>query len=81
MNQVYADRRAECPELNLILFIKIDGVCRNYFLDGRINRAEILFPGVACFLVAAVLGLFVHASNMDDHNVKLGRKTKGWLSK
>lgn len=23
----------------------------NFFLDGRINRAEILFPGVFCFLV------------------------------
>ncbi|BDA42670.1 Ureide permease 2 [Coccomyxa sp. Obi] len=58
----------------------VGGTILNYFLDGRINRAEILFPGVACFLIAAVTGLFVHASNMDDHNVKLGRKTKGWLS-
>lgn len=53
----------------------------NYFLDGRINRAEILFPGVACFLIAAITGLFVHASNMDDINIKLGKKTTGWLSK
>ncbi|EIE24652.1 putative ureide permease 2 [Coccomyxa subellipsoidea C-169] len=60
----------------------VGGTILNYFLDGRINRAEILFPGVACFLIAAITGLFVHASNMDDHNTKMGRKSsKGWLSK
>ena len=47
--------------------------------DDRINRAEILFPGVACFLIAAILGLFVHASNTDDVNAKLGIKRGHWL--
>ena len=32
----------------------------------RINKAAVLFPGVACFLFAAITGLFLHASNMDD---------------
>ncbi|KAK9909739.1 hypothetical protein WJX75_006774 [Coccomyxa subellipsoidea] len=57
----------------------VGGTILNYFLDGRINRAEILFPGVVCFLIAAITGLLVHASNVDDHNTKLGRKSKGWL--
>jgi hypothetical protein len=47
--------------------------------DDRINRAEILFPGVGCFLIAAILGLFVHASNTDDINAKLGIKRGHWL--
>ena len=47
--------------------------------DDRINRAEVLFPGVACFLIAAILGLFVHASNTDDVNAKLGIKRGHWL--
>ena len=42
--------------------------------DDRINRAENLFPGVGCFLIAAILGLFVQASNTDDINAKLGIK-------
>jgi hypothetical protein len=61
--------------------LRTSHACRNYFLDGRINRAEILFPGVVCFLIAAITGLLVHASNVDDHNTKLGRKSKGWLRK
>ena len=32
----------------------------------RINKPGVLFPGVACFLLAAIAGLFLHASNMDD---------------
>ena len=48
--------------------------------DDRINRAEVLFPGVGCFLIAAILGLFVHASNTDDINAKLGIKRGHWLS-
>ena len=48
--------------------------------DDRINRAEILFPGVGCFLIAAILGLFVHASNTDDINAKLGIKRGHWLN-
>lgn len=47
------------------------GTTMNYFLDDRINRAEILFPGVGCFLIAVCLGAAVHASNADDNNAKL----------
>ncbi|KAL6187784.1 hypothetical protein ACLB2K_039179 [Fragaria x ananassa] len=47
------------------------GTTLNYFLDDRINRAEILFPGVACFLIAVCLGSAVHSSNAADNKVKL----------
>ncbi|CAM6095449.1 unnamed protein product [Calypogeia fissa] len=47
------------------------GATMNYFLDGRINRAEILFPGVGCFLVAACLGSVLHGSNTADTKAKL----------
>lgn len=43
----------------------------NYFLDDKINKAEILFPGVGCFLIAVFLGSFVHASNAADNKAKL----------
>lgn len=43
----------------------------NYFLDGRINKAEILFPGVGCFLIAVCLGSAVHSSNAADNKAKL----------
>lgn len=43
----------------------------NYFLDDRINKAEILFPGVGCFLVAVFLGSVVHSSNAADNAKKL----------
>ncbi|KAK9794901.1 hypothetical protein WJX73_001796 [Symbiochloris irregularis] len=59
----------------------VGGTTLNYFLDDRINKATILFPGVGCFLIAAILGLFLHASNMDDVRAKLGTKTGSWLSK
>ena len=49
----------------------------NYFLDDRINRAEILFPGVGCFLVAAFLGSFLHSSNVADIDKKLGIQRGG----
>lgn len=49
----------------------ITGTTTNYFLDGRINRAEILFPGVGCFLVAVFLGAAVHSSNARDNQEKL----------
>jgi hypothetical protein len=55
--------------------LAFSGTTLNYFLDNRINRAEILFPGVACFLVAVVLGSAVHASNAADNEEKL-RGTK-----
>ncbi|KAM4110338.1 hypothetical protein ACB094_03G187900 [Castanea mollissima] len=47
------------------------GTTMNYFLDDRINRADILFPGVGCFLIAVCLGSFVHASNAADNKEKL----------
>ncbi|GJN34950.1 hypothetical protein PR202_gb23667 [Eleusine coracana subsp. coracana] len=54
-----------CASLTVVL-----GTTINYFLDG-INRAEILFPGVACFLVAIFLGAAVHSSNAKDDEEKL----------
>ncbi|CAN8272654.1 unnamed protein product [Cochlearia groenlandica] len=47
------------------------GTTLNYFLDDRINRAEILFPGVACFLIAVCFGSVVHKSNAADNKSKL----------
>ncbi|KAL9994441.1 putative ureide permease [Helianthus debilis subsp. tardiflorus] len=47
------------------------GTTFNYFLDDKINKAEILFPGVACFLIAVCFGSFVHASNAKDNQAKL----------
>jgi len=37
-------------------FMYFSGTTLNYFLDNRINKAEILFASVACFLVAVILG-------------------------
>nr|AGT16191.1 permease [Saccharum hybrid cultivar R570] len=53
----------------------VAGTTINYFLDGRINRAEILFPGVVCFLVAVFLGAAVHSSNAKDDEQKLSMKS------
>ncbi|KAK3035932.1 hypothetical protein RJ639_031355 [Escallonia herrerae] len=47
------------------------GTTMNYFLDGKINKAEILFPGVGCFLTAVFLGSAIHASNTADNKAKL----------
>ncbi|MCD7459537.1 Uroporphyrinogen-III synthase [Datura stramonium] len=47
------------------------GTTLNYFLDDKINKAEILFPGVGCFLIAVCLGSAVHASNAADNKSKL----------
>ncbi|ONI30986.1 hypothetical protein PRUPE_1G286600 [Prunus persica] len=47
------------------------GTTFNYFLDDKINRADILFPGVGCFLIAVCLGAAVHSSNAADNKVKL----------
>lgn len=47
------------------------GTTLNYFLDDRINKAEILFPGVGCFLTAVCLGSAVHYSNGIDNEAKL----------
>ncbi|OQU76228.1 ureide permease 1 [Sorghum bicolor] len=53
----------------------VSGTTINYFLDGRINRAEILFPGVVCFLMAVFLGAAVHSSNAKDDEQKLSMKS------
>uniref|UniRef100_A0A0D9YQQ9 Uncharacterized protein n=1 Tax=Oryza glumipatula TaxID=40148 RepID=A0A0D9YQQ9_9ORYZ len=53
-----------CSSLAVIV-----GTTMNYFLDGQINRAEILFPGVACFLIA--IGFAFHSSNAKDEEMKL----------
>ncbi|XP_073356141.1 ureide permease 1 isoform X1 [Aegilops tauschii subsp. strangulata] len=55
--------------------VVVIGTTLNYFLDNRINRAEILFTGVACFLVAVILGSAVHASNAADNEKKLSEST------
>ncbi|CAA7036293.1 unnamed protein product [Microthlaspi erraticum] len=49
------------------------GTTVNYFLDNRLNRAELLFSGVGCFLVAVCLGSAVHSSNSADIEAKLGK--------
>jgi hypothetical protein len=49
----------------------VTGTTLNYLLDDKINKAEILFPGVACFLVAVCLGSAVHSSNTSDNRAKL----------
>ncbi|CAA0825547.1 Ureide permease 2 [Striga hermonthica] len=51
------------------------GTTMNYFLDDKINRAVILFPGVACFLIAVCLGSAVHSSNDADNKAKLDGKS------
>ncbi|KAG7013102.1 Ureide permease 1, partial [Cucurbita argyrosperma subsp. argyrosperma] len=57
------------PFWGLNIFLK--GSTVNYFLDDKINRAEVLFPGVACFLIAVCLGSAVHSSNAADNKAKL----------
>ncbi|XP_062162482.1 ureide permease 1 isoform X2 [Alnus glutinosa] len=47
------------------------GTTMNYFLDDKINKAEILFPGVGCFLIAVCLASAVHTSNAADNKAKL----------
>ncbi|KAM3359157.1 ureide permease 1 isoform X2 [Capsicum galapagoense] len=47
------------------------GTTLNYYLDDKINKAEILFSGVACFLIAVCLGSAVHSSNNADNKTKL----------
>lgn len=49
------------------------GTTLNYFLDDKINKAQILFPGVGCFLIAVCLGSAVHASNSNDNKIKLNK--------
>ncbi|XP_022149121.1 ureide permease 2-like isoform X2 [Momordica charantia] len=59
---------AEVLTSSLIVVI---GSTLNYFLDDKINKAEILFPGVACFVIAVCLGSAVHSSNVADDKAKL----------
>ncbi|MQM02361.1 hypothetical protein Taro_035127 [Colocasia esculenta] len=54
------------------------GTTMNYFLDDRINRAEILFPGVGCFLIAVCLGSAVHSSNAADNEEKLSGSSSNY---
>lgn len=51
--------------------VVVIGTVLNYFLDDKINKAEILFPGVGCFLIAVCLGSAVHLSNTADNKAKL----------
>ncbi|KAI3429199.1 uncharacterized protein J3R85_008628 [Psidium guajava] len=53
------------------------GTTVNYFLDNRINNAEILFPGVGCFVIAVCLASAVHASDADDNKMKLNQSALG----
>uniref|UniRef100_A0A803L7S9 Uncharacterized protein n=1 Tax=Chenopodium quinoa TaxID=63459 RepID=A0A803L7S9_CHEQI len=54
------------------------GTTLNYFLDDKINKADILFPGVACFLIAVILGSLVHSSNASDNKKKLSHLSSGF---
>ncbi|KAJ4973150.1 hypothetical protein NE237_006324 [Protea cynaroides] len=54
------------------------GTTLNYFLDDRINKAQILFPGVGCFLIAVFLGSAVYYSNSVDNKIKLHENLEGY---
>ncbi|GAA0181018.1 hypothetical protein LIER_42271 [Lithospermum erythrorhizon] len=47
------------------------GTTLNFFLDDQINKAQILFPGVGCFVIAVFVGFAVHTSNSADDRDKL----------
>ncbi|XP_043810200.1 ureide permease 1 isoform X2 [Manihot esculenta] len=47
------------------------GTTLNYLLDDKINKAETLFSGVGCFLIAVCLASAVHSSNAADNIAKL----------
>lgn len=53
------------------ILLVMTGTTLNYYLDDKINKAEILFSGVACFLIAVCLGSAVHSSNNADNKTKL----------
>lgn len=42
------------------------GTVCNYFLDSGLNKATLLFPGVACFACAVVAGSLTHVFN-EEH--------------
>ena len=71
----------KCNRYSAIQKLTGPGVCAgttmNYFLDDRINNAAVLFPGVGCFLIAACLGSWLHASNVADIDKKLGIQRGG----
>lgn len=69
-----------CSRRSLV-FELMTGTTLNYFLDDRINRAEILFPGVACFLIAVCLGSAVHSSNAADNKKKLSGSSSDYKIK
>ncbi|KAL3702407.1 hypothetical protein R1sor_020429 [Riccia sorocarpa] len=54
----------------------VGGTTVNYFLDKGLNKASILFPGVACFLFAVIIGSFCHASNEADKEAKFAHTTE-----
>ena len=64
---------SEPEDIHHLPEISLPGTTLNYFLDGRINKAEVLFPGVGCFLIAAILGSLVHSSNAADNEEKLAK--------
>ena len=60
------------------LYWFVTGTTLNYFLDDKINKAEILFPGVGCFLIAVCFGSAVHLSNAADNKAKLSSLPKDY---
>jgi hypothetical protein len=44
------------------------GTVLNYVLDKGLNKATILFPGVACFALAVVAGALTHVFNEEHQN-------------
>ncbi|KAG5603552.1 hypothetical protein H5410_025044 [Solanum commersonii] len=58
-------------KMTCAISLVMTGTTLNYYLDDKINKAEILFSGVACFLVAVCLGSAVHSSNNADNKTKL----------
>jgi hypothetical protein len=61
----------DCEFFIIIFALIATGTTMNYFLDDKINKAEILFPGVGCFLIAVCLASAVHTSNAADNKEKL----------
>jgi hypothetical protein len=61
----------DCEFFIIISALIVTGTTMNYFLDDKINKAEILFPGVGCFLIAVCLASAVHTSNAADNKAKL----------
>lgn len=49
------------------------GTVLNYVLDKGLNKATILFPGVACFALAVVAGALTHVFNEEHLNKRKRR--------